>query len=67
MILNYKQLMDHNKTFYDEFVGLKVVGWKTYSKALNAYTMNFYKDQLATMDEAVEKLALVMKGETDGK
>ena len=67
MIMNYKQFVDHNKNFYDAFVDLKVVGWNTYSKALNAYTMNFYKDQLATMDEAVEKTAMVMKGEFNGK
>lgn len=67
MIMNYKQLVDHNKKFYDTFVELKVVGWNTYSKALNAYTMNFFKDQLVTMDEAVEKTAMIMKGEFNGK
>lgn len=67
MIFNYKQLVDHNKKFYDSFVDLKVVGWNTYSEALNAYTMNFFKDQLATMDEAVEKTAMIMKGEFDDK
>jgi hypothetical protein len=67
MIMNYKQFVDHNKKFYDAFVDLKVVGWNTYSKALNAYTMNFFKDQLATMDEAVEKTAMIMKGEFNGK
>jgi hypothetical protein len=65
--MNYKQFVDHNKKFYDAFVDLKVVGWNTYSKALNAYTMNFFKDQLATMDEAVEKTAMIMKGEFNGK
>lgn len=67
MILNFKQLIDHNKTFWDSFVDLKVVGWNTYSKAFNAYTMNFYKDQLATMDEAVAKSGKIMKGEFDVK
>lgn len=67
MIFNYKQLVDHNKKFYDSFIDLKLVGWNTYSQALNAYTMNFFKDQLATMDEAVEKTAMIMKGEIDGK
>lgn len=67
MIMNYKQLVEHNKKFYDAFVDLKVVGWNTYSQAFNAYTMNFFKDQLATMDEAVAKSALMMKGEFDGK
>lgn len=67
MIINFKQLVDHNKTFWDSFVDLKVVGWNTYSKALNAYTMNFYKDQLSTMDEAVVKSGKIMKGEFDVK
>jgi hypothetical protein len=67
MILNFKQLVDHNKTFWDSFVDLKVVGWNTYSKAVNAYTMNFYKDQLTTMDEAVAKSSKIMKGEFDVK
>lgn len=67
MIINFKQLVDHNKTFWDSFVDLKVVGWNTYSKALNAYTMNFYKDQLSTIDEAVVKSGKIMKGEFDVK
>jgi hypothetical protein len=29
--------------------------------------MNFFKDQVATMDEAVEKSAKLMKGNTNGK
>jgi hypothetical protein len=61
MILNLKQLMDHNKTFTDTFVDLKVTGWNTYSKAVNAYTFNFFKDQLAEMDQQVLKLAEQMK------
>lgn len=67
MILNFKQLVDHNKAFFDAFVDLKVTGWNTYSKALNAYTMSFYKDQLAAMDKTVEQAAMVMKGEFNGK
>ena len=67
MIMNYKQLVDHNKKFYDAFVDLKVVGWNTYSQALNSYTMNFFKDQLATINEAVEKTSKIMKGEFDVK
>ena len=62
MIFTYKQFMDHNKTFYEEMVDLKVTGWNTFSKAMNAYTFNFYKDQLKAMDEAVDKLASDMKG-----
>jgi|TARA_B110000503_G_scaffold131889_1_gene207156 hypothetical protein len=61
MILNFKQLIDHNKSFYDTFVDLKVTGWNTYSNALNAYTFNFFKDQIAHMDNEVNKLGTTMK------
>jgi len=67
MIFNYKQLVQHNKNFYDAFVDLKLVGWNTYSKSLNAYTMNFYAEQLTKMDKEVENLALTMKGKSDAK
>lgn len=67
MIMNYKQLVEHNKQFWDSFVDLKTVGWNTYSKALNAYTMNFFKEQLDIMDKAVEQTANAMKGKTNGK
>ena len=62
MIFTYKQRTDHNRTFFEEMVDLKVTGWNTFSKAMNAYTFNFYKDQLKAMDEAVDKLASDMKG-----
>ena len=62
MIFTYKQLTDHNRTFFEEMGDLKVTGWNTFSKAMNAYTFNFYKDQLKAMDEAVDKLASDMKG-----
>lgn len=62
MVLNYEQLIEHNKKFYDSFVDLKVAGWKTYSKATNAYTFNFFKTQMETMDSTVEKLGNIMKG-----
>ena len=67
MILNYKQLIDHNKKFYDSFIDLKVVGWKTYSKSLNTYTMNFFAEQLQTADKTVEEVAKLMKGKTNDK
>ena len=62
MIFTYKQLTDHNRTFFEEMVDLKVAGWDTFSKSANAYTFNFYKDQLKAMDKAVHKLASDMKG-----
>lgn len=61
MILSNKQFMDHNKTFFAELVDLKVTGWNTFSKAMNAYTFNFYKDELETMDDSVRKLGDNMK------
>lgn len=67
MITNYEQLVRHNKAFSDAFVDLKLVGWNSYSKAFNAYTFNFFKTQMETLDVAVEQLGNIMKGEFDGK
>ena len=67
MITNYKQMLEHNKKFWDSLVDLKTVGWNSYSKAFNTYTMNFFKDQVSTMDEMVENSAKLMKGNTNGK
>lgn len=61
MILNHEQLVSHNLKFYDAFIDLKVVGWKTYSKALNEYTFGFYKAQLEQSDELVDQLGENMK------
>jgi len=61
MIYNQEQLIKHNLKFYDAFVDLKVVGWKTYSKALNEYTMGFFKNGLEKSDETVEALGESMK------
>ena len=62
MYFNYNQLVDHNKTFWESMIDLKVEGWKSYSKAVNAYTNSFYKTQLETVDTTVEKIGSVMKG-----
>ena len=51
MIYNQEQLVKHNLKFYDSFVDLKVVGWKTYSKAMNEYTMGFFKNGLEKADQ----------------
>lgn len=67
MIANYNQLVEHNKKFYDAFVDLKVTGWKSYSKALNSYTLGFFKEQLISVDNAVEKTATTMKELTNVK
>lgn len=61
MIYNQEQLIKHNLKFYDAFIDLKVVGWKSYSKALNEYTMGFYKTSLEKADETVETLGENMK------
>lgn len=62
MIYNYDQLVKHNLKFYDAFIDLKVVGWKSYSKALNEYTHGFFKAQLEKSDEQIEELGSNMKG-----
>lgn len=67
MITSYEQFVKHNKAFSDAFVDLKVVGWKSYSKAVNAYTFNFLKTQMTSLDNAVEQLGDIMKGEFNGK
>lgn len=61
MIYNQEQLIKHNIKFYDTFIDLKVVGWKTYSKAVNDYTFGFFKDSLDKSDESVEALGEKMK------
>ena len=61
MIYNQEQLIKHNLTFYDSFIDLKVVGWKTYSKALDDYTMGFFKKSLEKSDRDVETLGETMK------
>jgi len=61
MIYNQEQLIKHNLKFYDAFVDLKVVGWKTYSKALNEYTQGFFRVSLEKSDETVETLGESMK------
>tara|TARA_R110000868_G_scaffold170370_9_gene405648 strand:- start:518 stop:712 length:195 start_codon:yes stop_codon:yes gene_type:complete len=61
MIFNLNQLIEHNKTLMNAFVDLKATGWKTYSTAVNAYTFNFFKDQMGEMDKQVLKLAETMK------
>lgn len=67
MITSYEHLVKHNKAFYDAFIDLKVVGWKSYSKALNKYTFNFFKDQMETLDRTVMQIGNTMKGEFDVK
>ena len=61
MIYNQEQLIKHNIKFYDTFIDLKVVGWKTYSKAMNDYTFGFFKNSLDKSDESVEALGEKMK------
>jgi hypothetical protein len=61
MIYNYNQLIEHNLKFYDAFIDLKVIGWKTYSKAVNDYTQGFYNAQLEQSDKLVETLGDNMK------
>lgn len=66
MIYNLDHLQNHNKTFWQSLVDLKVEGWKSYSKALNAYTGSFFKSQLDETDKMVNTIGQVMKGEYHG-
>ena len=61
MVFNFNQLIDHNAKMHDAFVDLKVEGWKSYSKALNQYTFNFFAEQLKNMDASIETMANDMK------
>ena len=61
MITNLDQLIAHNKKFTDAFVDLKLVGWKSYSKAVNDYTFNFFKKQMTELDTAVETFGKSLK------
>jgi hypothetical protein len=61
MIYNQEQLIKHNIKLYDAFIDLKVVGWKTYSKAMNDYTFGFFKVGLEKSDESIEALGETMK------
>lgn len=62
MVYNFNQLVEHNIKMMDAFIDLKTEGWKSYSKALNQYTFNFFSTQLKNMDESVENMASDMKG-----
>jgi hypothetical protein len=62
MVLNFNQLVEHNVKMMDAFIDLKTEGWKSYSKALNQYTFNFFGTQLKNMDDSVENMASEMKG-----
>jgi len=61
MILNQEQLNKHNADFINSFIDLKVTGWNTYSKALNAYTFNFFSAKLAETDESVANIGTTLK------
>ena len=61
MIYTQEQLIKHNIKFYDTFIDLKVVGWKTYSKSLNDYTFGFFKTSLNKSDQSIQELAKAMK------
>jgi hypothetical protein len=63
MFFNYNQLVEHNKTFWESMIDLKVEGWKSFSKATNAYTNSFFKSQLDESDKVVEKAGKLMKGD----
>lgn len=61
MVYSYDQLVKHNKKFKDAFIDLKVVGWNSYSKALDDYTFGFFKQQLKDTNTAVSNLGTFLK------
>jgi hypothetical protein len=61
MILNLNQLINHNIKMHDAFIDLKVQGWKSYSKALNQYTFNFFTEQLKNVDQSVDNMGQELK------
>lgn len=58
----FKEITDRNLKFYEAFIDLKVVGWKSYSAALNDYTQGTIKTSLDLADRNVETLGSQMKG-----
>lgn len=56
-----KSIAKHNINFVDSFIDLKVVGWKSFEKALNAYTYGMFAEQLQKSTENVEKFAKMLK------
>lgn len=56
-----KSVAKHNINFVEAFVDLKVTGWKSYEKALNAYTYGMFGDQLKKATDNVEKFAKFIK------
>lgn len=56
-----KMIRGHNLTFFNEMIDLKLAGWNSYSKALDAYTMHQYSDQLKQLDSIIENLGESMK------
>jgi hypothetical protein len=61
MFWNLNQFVDHNKKFFDAMVDLKVVGWKSFADASDAYTSSFFTKQINDMTKYVEKSGENMK------
>lgn len=61
MFWNLNQYVDHNKKFFDAMVDLKVVGWKSFAEASDAYTGSFFTKQINDMTKFVEKSGENMK------
>lgn len=60
------QTVDHNVKFLEAFIDLKVEGWKSFEKALNAYTSGYYSNQLENMTVGVEQFANNLKKTMEG-
>lgn len=51
---NFQEVLEHNFNFASAFIDLKVVGWKSFSQALDNYTLGAYHDGIKQLDEHVE-------------
>ena len=66
MFYKLNNVVDNNINFINAFIDLKVTGWKSYEKALNAYTNGFFSNQLENSTVIVEQTAKNMKKMMEG-
>jgi hypothetical protein len=60
-MFNIKTAIDSNVSFINAFVDLKVEGYKSFTKAYDAYTMAYFAPVTKKMQDGVIKLGDNMK------
>lgn len=65
MFYNIKNLVSDTIRFHNSFVDLKVEGFKSFNKAFNELTYNFYLPITTKMQEQVVDLGSIMKNFAD--